>query len=105
MLTPLPLHTQLVYSAYTESTPFPIPQGGEARKELTHSPFLVTHRQDTLSAQSTHLPLPFSSFHSDVPIITASLLCSAFPSHCFLYSRDSPVDTEVEKTLIVIFYI
>lgn len=49
MLTPLPLHTQLVYSAYTESTPFPIPQGGEARKELTHS-FLVTHRQDTLSA-------------------------------------------------------
>lgn len=54
ILTLLPLNSA-IHSTYTEKRSVPIPaERGEARKELTHSSFLVTHRHDTTLSPSQH---------------------------------------------------
>lgn len=107
-LSSLPISTLLplnsaIHSTYTEKRSVPIPgERGAARKELTHAPFLDTHRHDNTLSPSTHLPLPGSSSRSNVPII-ASLFYPTVPRHFFVYFRTLKWVEVGKKTLIVIF--
>lgn len=86
------------------STLPPVPRRERSSQEGADIFLILGHPQTWVTlSPSTHLPLPCSSSRSDVPR-TASLFCSTFPRHFFVYFRDSQMGTEVgKKTFIVIF--